>query len=256
MRKIVSKFFWPAFEVVIAGIFVVLVMPRNKDEKLVFTVENSDAVKMIDTTSKFFVDDILIDIEDKKEDVVEEKQEEVVEEKKEEVILTDENKQKEESKVVETPKVEEVKEVEKKEEEPKVEVKPVVRYDPIDTSNYPVLNSYSNLVMTGYGYDCRGCTTGKTASGYSIRDTIYYDDPTFGTLRIVAMDKSIPMYSIVRISNINGMEPILAIVLDRGGGISFSKSIQIDLVVESEAIAKTTIGKKYNVTCDILRSGK
>lgn len=208
MRKIVSKFFWPAFEVVIAGIFVVLVMPRNKDEKLVFTVENSDAVKMIDTTSKFFVDDILIDTE------------------------------------------------EKKEEEPKVEEKPVVKYDPIDTSNYPVLNSYTNLVMTGYGYDCRGCTTGKTASGYSIRDTIYYDDPTFGTLRIVAMDKSIPMYSIVRISNINGMEPILAIVLDRGGGISFSKSIQIDLVVESEAIAKTTIGKKYNVTCDILRSGK
>lgn len=193
MRKIVSKFFWPAFEVVIAGIFVVLVMPRNKDEKLVFTVEN---------------------------------------------------------------KVEEVKEEEKKEEEPKVEEKPVVKYDPIDTSNYPVLNSYTNLVMTGYGYDCRGCTTGKTASGYSIRDTIYYDDPTFGTLRIVAMDKSIPMYSIVRISNINGMEPILAIVLDRGGGISFSKSIQIDLVVESEAIAKTTIGKKYNVTCDILRSGK
>lgn len=247
MRKIVSKFFWPAFEVVIAGIFVVLVMPRNKDEKLVFTVENSDAVKMIDTTSKFFVDDILIDTEDKKEEVVEEKQEEV--------ILTDENKQNEEPKVVETPKVEEVKE-EKKEEEPKVEEKPVVRYDPIDTSNYPVLNSYTNLVMTGYGYDCRGCTTGKTASGYSIRDTIYYDDPTFGTLRIVAMDKSIPMYSIVRISNINGMEPILAIVLDRGGGISFSKSIQIDLVVESEAIAKTTIGKKYNVTCDILRSGK
>lgn len=217
MRKIVSKFFWPAFEVVIAGIFVVLVMPRNKDEKLVFTVENSDAVKMIDTTSKFFVDDILIDTEDKKEEVVEE---------------------------------------EKKEEEPKVEEKPVVRYDPIDTSNYPVLNSYTNLVMTGYGYDCRGCTTGKTASGYSIRDTIYYDDPTFGTLRIVAMDKSIPMYSIVRISNINGMEPILAIVLDRGDGISFSKSIQIDLVVESEAVAKTTIGKKYNVTCDILRSGK
>ena len=221
MRKIVSKFFWPAFEVVIAGIFVVLVMPRNKDEKLVFTVENSDAVKMIDTTSKFFVDDILIDTEDKKEEVVEE-----------------------------------VKEEEKKEEEPKVEEKPVVKYDPIDTSNYPVLNSYTNLVMTGYGYDCRGCTTGKTASGYSIRDTIYYDDPTFGTLRIVAMDKSIPMYSIVRISNINGMEPILAIVLDRGDGISFSKSIQIDLVVESEAVAKTTIGKKYNVTCDILRSGK
>lgn len=247
MRKIVSKFFWPAFEVVIAGIFVVLVMPRNKDEKLVFTVENSDAVKMIDTTSKFFVDDILIDTEDKKEEVVEEKQEEV--------ILTNENKQNEEPKVVETPKVEEVKEEEKKEEEPKVEEKPVVKYDPIDTSNYPVLNSYTNLVMTGYGYDCRGCK-GKTASGYSIKETIYYDDPTFGTLRIVAMDKSIPMYSIVRISNINGMEPILAIVLDRGGGISFSKSIQIDLVVESEAIAKTTIGKKYNVTCDILRSGK
>ena len=77
MRKIVSKFFWPAFEVVIAGIFVVLVMPRNKDEKLMFTVENSDAVKMIDTTSKFFVDDILIDTEDKKEEVVEAKQEEV-----------------------------------------------------------------------------------------------------------------------------------------------------------------------------------
>ena len=228
MRKIVSKFFWPAFEVVIAGIFVVLVMPRNKDEKLMFTVENSDAVKMIDTTSKFFVDDILIDTEDKKE----------------------------EPKGVEASKVDEAKEEEKKEEESNVEAKPVIRYDPIDTSNYPVLDSYTNLVMTGYGHDCRGCTTGKTASGYSIRDTIYYADPTFGTLRIVAMDRSIPLYSIVRISNIKGMEPILAIVLDRGGGISFSKSIQIDLVVESEAVANTTIGKKYNITCDILRSGK
>ena len=151
---------------------------------------------------------------------------------------------------------EENKEEEKKEEESNVETKPVIRYNPIDTSNYPVLDSYTNLVMTGYGHDCRGCTTGKTASGYSIRDTIYYEDPTFGTLRIVAMDRSIPLYSIVRISNIKGMEPILAIVLDRGGGISFSKSIQIDLVVESEAVANTTIGKKYNITCDILRSGK
>ena len=228
MRKIVSKFFWPAFEVVIAGIFVVLVMPRNKDEKLMFTEENSDAVKMIDTTSKFFVDDIMIDTEDKKE----------------------------EPKVVEASKVDEAKEEEKKEEESNVETKPVIRYNPIDTSNYPVLDSYTNLVMTGYGHDCRGCTTGKTASGYSIRDTIYYEDPTFGTLRIVAMDRSIPLYSIVRISNIKGMEPILAIVLDRGGGISFSKSIQIDLVVESESVANTTIGKKYNITCDILRSGK
>lgn len=229
MRKIVSKFFWPAFEVVIAGIFMVLVMPKNNYEKLVFTAQNADFVKMMDTTSKFFVNDSLI--EDKvleNEEVVNDKVE--IEEESNQTVL------KEEIKLEET--------------------EPVINTKTIDTSSIPILNSYSNLVMTGYGHDCYGCSTGKTASGYYVRDTIYYEDPTFGTVRIVAMDGSIPLYSVVKLSNINGMDPILAIVLDRGGGIGFSKSIQIDLLVESEEVAKATIGKKYNVTCDVLRIGK
>ena len=117
--------------------------------------------------------------------------------------------------------------------------------------DYPILETYEGT-MTAYGADCYGCS-GITASGYDIRDTIYYEDKTFGTLRITAADKSIPFGTVVRIRGLKVYEkPIIAIVLDRGWLI---KGTLMDLAFaeENEDIVKQ-IGRS-NVTYDVLRYG-
>lgn len=247
MRKIVSKFFWPIIEVLIASFFVFFVMPKNDEEKLVF-VTNNDSIKMVDTNSNFFVAEDLID----NSNIVLEN-DVIIEESFDEEQYVEENTSSLENK--QEPVKEENKEEVKQEIEEKEEIiEPDLSEE--DVFSYPVISTYKDMVMTGYGPDCRGCTTGLTASGYNVSETIYYEDETFGTLRIVAADRSIPLYSVVRLSNIKGMDPVLAIVLDRGGGIGFDKSIQFDLLFESEAIANASVGKKYNITCELLRSGK
>ncbi len=101
--------------------------------------------------------------------------------------------------------------------------------------------------ITAYTAFCLGCS-GITASGYDVRDTIYYFDQTYGNIRIVAADSSIPFGSVIRID-----DSIVAIVLDRGGAISYSSSAQFDLLFETEQEAYT-FGRK---TCkvEILRYG-
>ena len=101
--------------------------------------------------------------------------------------------------------------------------------------------------ITHYGYDCKGCS-GTTASGYNVRNTIYYNDPTYGRLRIVAI-KGLPLYSIIKIKNYDGQD-ILAIVLDRGVGNGV-----IDLLVENEKVA-SRLGIRKNIEIEIVRSGK
>ena len=98
--------------------------------------------------------------------------------------------------------------------------------------------------ITHYGYDCKGCS-GKTDSGYNVKDTIYYNDSVYGKVRIIAFNK-LPLYSIVKIKDYKGSE-IIAIVLDRGTN-------HIDLLVNNEKEAN-----KLGVTrsdIEILRSGK
>lgn len=85
--------------------------------------------------------------------------------------------------------------------------------------------------VTAYGIDCVGCI-GITASGYDVRNTIYYDDNEYGKIRIVAADKSIPFGSIIKIKYYN--DDIIAIVLDRGGAIGFNNGALIDLLFDSE----------------------
>lgn len=101
--------------------------------------------------------------------------------------------------------------------------------------------------ITAYTAFCLGCS-GITASGYDVRNTIYYFDQTYGNIRIVAADSSIPFGSVIRID-----DSIVAIVLDRGGAISYSSSAQFDLLFETEQEAYT-FGRK---TCkiEILRYG-
>lgn len=101
--------------------------------------------------------------------------------------------------------------------------------------------------LTHYGYDCKGCG-GSTASGYNVRNTIYYNDPTYGKLRIVAM-KNLPLYSVIKIKNYDGID-IIAIVLDRGVG-----SGVIDLLVQNESTA-SKLGIRKNIEIELLRSGR
>lgn len=115
-----------------------------------------------------------------------------------------------------------------------------------------VLSTFFGTI-TGYGPDCDGCI-GITASGYDVRNTIYYEDKTYNKVRILAADKSIPFGTIIKISNIKNYEDFLGIVLDRGSAIGFNKYSQIDLLFSNE---KETyeFGRINNVTFEILREG-
>ena len=117
-----------------------------------------------------------------------------------------------------------------------------------------VLVTYSGII-TAYGPDCVGCTSGRTASGYKVSGgNIYYHDKKYGKVRIVAADKKLPFGTIVRIKNLKIFkEPILAIVLDRGGAIGFNKNVYFDLLYKSEK--ETLSFGKRRATFEILRKG-
>lgn len=105
--------------------------------------------------------------------------------------------------------------------------------------------------ITSYVSYCEGCI-GITASGYDVRNTIYYDDSEYGMVRIIAADPSLPFGTIIKISNIG--EAITAIVLDRGGSIGFNNFSQADLLSENLSISYE-FGKKNNAKFEVLRYG-
>lgn len=170
---------------------------------------------------------------------------EIKEEIKEEVkvetldtIKQSENKEIEENKKIEHPVIKE--EVPKKEE---------------ITPTFDVIETLIGK-LSGYGPDCYGCTTNRTASGYYVGEgNIYYQDPTFGKVRILAGDSKYPFHTIVRIKNSNvDEEPILGIVLDRGGSIGIGEKYLFDLLYKTEVEA-SAFGVSQNVTFEILRIG-
>lgn len=111
-----------------------------------------------------------------------------------------------------------------------------------------VVKSSSGYRLTHYGYDC--CKTGRTATGYDISKTIYYNDATYGKVRIVAMCSKYPLYSIIKIKDYKLGGDTLAIVLDRGVGFN-----TIDLAVKNEKQA-SQYGIQNNVKIEILRKGR
>ena len=113
-----------------------------------------------------------------------------------------------------------------------------------------VLNVFYGSITSYVSY-CEGCI-GITASGYDVRNTIYYEDNDYGTVRIIAADASLTFGTIIKISNIG--EEIIAIVLDRGGAIGFNNFSQVDLLSLNEDIAYN-FGKKNNAKFEILRYG-
>lgn len=108
--------------------------------------------------------------------------------------------------------------------------------------------------MTAYGPDCEGCG-GRVACPprQDVRNNnIYYEDATYGTVRILAADKRIPCGSMIQISNVTfSSEPIYGIVLDRGGVIVGNI---IDFLVTSEADS-ISIGRQRDVEFTIIRWG-
>ena len=107
--------------------------------------------------------------------------------------------------------------------------------------------------LTGYSGDCPLC------SGYLacpprtnvLKSGIYYNDTSYGNIRIVASSKNYPCGTILRF-NVKKIakEPIVAIVLDRG----VSGNV-IDLLTDSSESAIKDIGRVKNLEFEVLREG-
>lgn len=109
--------------------------------------------------------------------------------------------------------------------------------------------------MSGYGPDCSGCSGYLSSGRFVGNGNIYYEDKTYGNVRIVAGDYKYKLGSIVRIKNSRvSSDPFLAIVLDRGGSIGIDKKYMFDLLFESEQIA-LQYEVSDNTTFEILRNG-
>ena len=161
--------------------------------------------------------------------------------------------------VEEEPVVEEVQE--EVEEEPKEKV--VVGKDEIIEDNTPIdskpneevyipsitVGSTFTGTMSGYGSDIGSLT----ASGHYIGDSIYYPDSTYGNIRILAGDRSIPFGTVIRVSNSNAGS-FIGIVLDTGRNIGFDRLYDFDLLFETSREA-INYGVSKNVTFEILRVG-
>jgi len=108
--------------------------------------------------------------------------------------------------------------------------------------------------LTGYGPDCKGCGGNSACPPRQNfkNGNIYFNDPTYGKVRIVAADRSLPCGSIVRIHNIGiYKDPIIAIVMDRGGAV---KGRHLDLLFETEKNMQGMYTHQ-NIQFDILRIG-
>ena len=179
-----------------------------------------------------------------KEEVIEVAPVEIVEEVEEEPEVVEEEVQEE---VVE--------------EEPKEEV--VVGKDEVIEDNTPIdskpdeevyipsitVGSTFTGTMSGYGADIGN----YTASGHYIGDSIYYPDSTYGDIRILAGDRSIPFGTVIEVSNSN-VGSFIGIVLDTGRNIGFDKLYDFDVLFETSREA-LNYGVSKNVSFKILRVG-
>ena len=125
--------------------------------------------------------------------------------------------------------------------------------------------------ITTYGVDCYGCSNfngrGGTSSGVALdmyqgvqqSDGSFQPGIQYGNYYVVAADPSVPMYSILKISNhglsgsgITPDEPFYAIVLDRGGAIYGG---HIDLYIGSENSAAVVPVSSAAPTVEIVQLG-
>lgn len=142
-------------------------------------------------------------------------------------------------------KIEEVKVIEEKKEESV----PVVKEEPQPVGTIATYNGTASY----YTANCYGCG-GYTSSGLNVNDgTIYYNDATYGNVRIIAAGREIPLYSIVRLNNTTLGNGALAIVLDRGGDIGEGRRFIVDILTNG---SENKGGIERNISVEVLRSGK
>ena len=108
--------------------------------------------------------------------------------------------------------------------------------------------------LTGYGPDCVGCSGNLGCAPHPNvhNGNIYFEDTSYGKIRILAADPSIPCGSIIKVSNypyITG--DFYGIVLDRGSAI---KGLTMDLLYNSEQETRN-LGRAYNINFQIERWG-
>lgn len=235
MKKIATKLITISSQILIVSLFLVLLFSNGKENNEVIIVSNDNFNKMADSVSFLFKkEEMMLNTDDGTETLLEEDTKGEEEEKKSdnEVKETKETKK-------EDPPVNDTKE----EEKPSTSVTPL---------EDPVLETYVGN-LTGYGADCYGCS-GRTRSGWDLRKSIYYEDSEYGTVRIIAADSSFGKNAIFRISNVPGMDPFIAIVLDTGGNVGFNKGTLFDLAYTTES-DPNLIGLTRNVTFELLRRG-
>ncbi len=161
--------------------------------------------------------------------------------------LQDENFEEE----VEVTNEEEIEEKNENIEEPQGP-KEIPNLNFVDTSAYPVL-AVETVNISHYGHDCIGCEGGQTAAGYWIGDgRTYYNDSTYGSVKVVAADYKYPLGTILRLNHYGNAYN--AIVLDRGGSIGDHGKYQIDVLASSESEA-SRLGSVYGVSLEVLRYG-
>ena len=217
MKKIVATII-VGTQLLVGGLFLVTLFTGNEVDKKVVIVENNNLSRMVDLVSELYILDN-ISVIDKSNEVIEVKENETIKEQVKEIVNNQEV---------------------------------------VSQEKYNVLDTYIGS-LTGYGPDCKGCS-GITASSYDVSNTITYNDSEYGEIRILAAGTlsenstdQLELYSIVRVSDIPGMEPFIAIVLDRGGNVGYGKGTLFDLLFSSESEA---MHKTNNVKFEILRYGK
>lgn len=115
-----------------------------------------------------------------------------------------------------------------------------------------VLSTYQGT-MSFYNANCVGCS-GITSTGVDISDgRLYYQDKTYGNVRIVAAGTEIKKWSIIRIKNSSLGANTLAIVLDRGGSIGLGRKFLIDMLTNS---TENKGGIEKNIIVEVIRDGK
>lgn len=226
MKKIATKLITISSQILIVSLFLVVFFSNVDTNDRSITVDNNNFSKMADSVSFLFKkEEMMLDIKD--DNIVVELSNEKEEVSKENNVYEEE-----------TPLLEEQ---EEKEDNSVVSLEP------------DVLETYTGS-LTGYGPDCYGCS-GRTSSGHNLNETVYYQDSEYGSVRILAADPYFQFYSIIRVSNVPGMEPFLAIVLDTGGNVGFNRGTLFDLAYATEK-DPNIIGLTNNVTFEVLRRGK
>ena len=256
MNKILSnivKGLLVALVIVLTGGIFFLNIKVSPNSSMVLV--SSSLVNSLNTENKKTEEVKVPKLENLEEEVVEEpKKVEEKEENKEEIKVEEPKEEKKEEIVVETKTPE-------PDPTPAPEPKPSV---PNANGNYAPNNDSANSsgvsatytgLVTAYGPDCYGCYGSMTAMGdYVGEGNIYYNHPTYGTIRIVAGDKRI-LNKVVRITGLNiSSEPVIAIVRDTGGDIGFDKpkGIILDLLYTSEKSQEVLNFGMQHATVEVL----